>query len=105
MPRFLRHYFYSKSLEFHLAVATLAGGLLRILCAIFVYGPQALDDFNHAITPAYQWMSQLPVNVPGYRSYFLIWILGGCMKLADALGLHDPLQHLRLCGVTPALAV
>ncbi|MGE3387862.1 MAG: hypothetical protein AB7K41_14125, partial [Bdellovibrionales bacterium] len=71
------------------------GLVLRLLSAYFVYGPQALDDYKHGVLPAYQWAAGLPVELPGYRSFLLTWVLGAPLKVAATFGVQDPLTQVR----------
>jgi hypothetical protein len=85
----------NSSLKTHFAIALLLGCAARALCAYYVYGPQALDDFNHGILPAYHWLTEGAIDAPQYRSHVLIWIIGALMRTSISLGLETPVAQLR----------
>jgi hypothetical protein len=95
MPKLLRRFLRSADLRRHLAAALVVGGLLRLLSAVFVYGPQALDDYKHGVLPAYQLFAGLPVELPEYRSPLLVWLLGGFTHLGSWLGADSALAQVR----------
>ena len=95
MPRWMRHYLYRRDLAQHLRISLVLALTLRILSAIFVYGPQALDDYKHGVWPAYQFFKGLPIDLPDYRSHLLIWCLAGCVKIASWFGAESALAQVR----------
>ncbi len=95
MPRWLRRYLADSSLPVHFYRALFAGGVLRILSAWFVYGPQALDDYKHGVYPAYQFFAGLPLDLPDYRSHLLVWFLSLFVSAASWLGGVSALAQVR----------
>lgn len=95
MPKFLRKFLHSHNLFWHLGWALFLGLFARALSAHFVYGPQALDDYKHGVWPAYQYFAGQAVSLPEYRSHFLIWILGGVLKIASVAGVSTALTQVR----------
>jgi hypothetical protein len=74
----------------------LAGGMVaRGLCAYFVYGPQALDDYKHGVWPAYQFFAGQTMDLPDYRSHLLVWILAGFLKIGALFGISSALAQVR----------
>jgi hypothetical protein len=80
-----------------------AGLLLRLTCAFFVYGPQALDDYKHGVWPAYQFFAGQPLDLPDYRSHLLVWILAAFIKAGSWFGLTSALAQVRTMYVGLAL--
>lgn len=109
MPKWMRRLFHGASLGFHLWMAMFIGLGLRVCSAIFVYGPQALDDYKHGVWPAYQFFSDQPMDLPAYRSPLLVWFLSGFVRLAYTLDFDSALAQVRamylglgmtsLCGI------
>src|SRR4051812_9953700 len=91
----MRQFLRSKYLGWHLRLALGLGLLARWTCAFFVYGPQALDDYKHGVWPAYQFFAGLPLDLPGYRSHLLIWILAAFVKIASVFGAASALAQVR----------
>ncbi len=96
MPRWLRHFLTRRSVDQHFLICVCAGMLLRALCAIFVYGPQALDDYKHGVWPAYQFFAGLPLDLPDYRSHLLIWCLAGFVRVGAWFGVESALAQVRV---------
>jgi hypothetical protein len=69
------HKFWTRDLTFHFALALLLGAAARLFTAYWVYGPVAIDDFAHALLPAYRICIGEPAPIPPYRSYLLVWFL------------------------------
>lgn len=95
MPRILLRYLYGKDARTHLYWALLVGFALRSCSAFFVYGPQALDDYKHGVWPAYQYFAGQPVDLPEYRSYILVFLLSGFVKVASWFGVSSALGQVR----------
>jgi hypothetical protein len=95
MPKAFRRFLRSRDLRWHFTAALLVGGFLRLLSAIFVYGPQALDDYKHGVVPAYQLFAGLPVELPAFRSPLLVWLLSGFVSLASWFGAESALAQVR----------
>lgn len=96
MPRWLRHFLRSRTLEWHFYAALIAGLAARTLCAIFVYGPQALDDYKHGVIPAYQFFSGQVMDLPDYRSHLLVWLLASFIKIGSLFGASSALAQVRV---------
>lgn len=92
----MRHYLSRRSLSEHFKIALVGGLGLRLLCAYFVYGPQALDDYKHGVWPAYQFFAGQALDLPEYRSHLLVWILAGFIKLASFVGVSSALAQVRV---------
>ncbi len=109
MPRWMREYLFRTDLRTHLKRALLLGLIARVCSAVFVYGPQALDDYKHGVWPAYQFFAGLPLDIPEYRSHLLIWLLALFAKVGSYLGVESALGQVRamylglglvsLCGI------
>lgn len=84
----------TKTLEQHLLYALLLGLFFRLLSAYFVYGPQALDDYFHGIMEASKFYLTGTHDLPEYRSPFLVWLLGGWLKLVSLFAGGDELSTL-----------
>lgn len=95
MPKWMRRYLYSRDLKSHFFIALVLAFLTRTLSAIFVYGPQALDDYKHGVWPAYQYFAGLPLDLPDYRSHLLIWFLSSFVKVASLFGVTSALGQVR----------
>ena len=95
MPKWLRQYLGSGDLNLHLKRALIIGAGLRILSAIFVYGPQALDDYKHGVWPAYQFFAGISLDLPQYRSHLLIWFLSLFTEVASWVGVTSALGQVR----------
>lgn len=95
MPKWLRRYLHSADLRTHFWRALIAGAVLRILSAWYVYGPQALDDYKHGVYPAWQFFAGLPLDLPDYRSRLLVWLLGGFTYVASFFGVSSALGQVR----------
>ena len=96
MPPWLRRFLRGKALKFHFLAAITIGLVLRCLCAFFVYGPQALDDYKHGVYPAYQLFAGQAYNdLPDYRSHLLVWILAAFIKIGSWLGATSALAQVR----------
>lgn len=95
MPAWMRCYLAHKSLRQHFLVCMGAGLAFRLLCAYFVYGPQALDDYKHGVWPAYQYFAGLPVDLPEYRSFLLVWLLAGFLKVGSWFGATSAVAQVR----------
>ncbi|MGE4131178.1 MAG: hypothetical protein AB7F86_06035 [Bdellovibrionales bacterium] len=95
MPNCLRNYFFRHSLRWHFLVAFAVGLVLRGLCAYFVFGPQALDDYKHGVWPAYQFFANLPLDIPNYRSHLLVWTLSSFIWLGSLVGVDSALGQVR----------
>lgn len=95
MPKWLRRYLGSGDLKLHLKRALIIGAALRILSAIFVYGPQALDDYKHGVWPAYQFFAGIPLDIPQYRSHLLVWFLSLFAEMASWVGVTSALGQVR----------
>jgi hypothetical protein len=95
VPRWLRRYLAEGNLKTHLTRALIAGGLLRLFSAFFVYGPQALDDYKHGVWPAYQFFAGLRLDLPDYRSHLLVWFLAFFVKIASFFGVESALGQVR----------
>jgi len=95
MPKWLRRLCHGASLGFHLWMALFIGLALRVCSAIFVYGPQALDDYKHGVWPAYQFFAGIPLDLPDYRSPLLVWFLSGFVRLAYTLDFDSALAQVR----------
>ncbi len=66
---------------------------VRVLTAIFAYGPQAIDDYKHGVIPTVEWVLSTPeqkVQLPNYRSPFLTYYLSPWSQFAHLLGLNSP---------------
>jgi len=96
MPQWARRFLRAKSLLQHFWIALICGLALRVLCAIFVYGPQALDDYKHGVWPAYQFFAGQPMDLPDYRSHLLIWILAAFIRVGSWIGLTSALAQVRM---------
>jgi len=95
MPQWMIDYLNRHSVRSHFARALFWGLLFRLVCAYFVYGPQALDDYKHGVYPAYQFFAGLPLDLPEYRSHILIWLLAGFLKVGSLFsGLFDTTSAL-----------
>ncbi len=95
MPKWMRRFFYSHSLQRHFKIALVLALAVRLLTAYFVYGPQALDDYKHGVWPAYQFFAGLPLELPLYRSHLLVWLLAGFTEVASWLGATSALAQVR----------
>jgi hypothetical protein len=91
----LLRYLRRHSLCFHFGMALGLGLFVRLLSAWFVYGPQALDDYKHGVWPAYQYFVNVPLDLPDYRSYLLIWLLSGFLKVGSLFGISSALAQVR----------
>ncbi len=96
MPRWARRYLTHRPLLHHLWIALAVGMVLRALCAFFVYGPQALDDYNHGVWPAYQFFTGQVVDLPDYRSHLLVWLLAGFIRAGSWFGVESALAQVRV---------
>lgn len=109
MPKLIREFFYKVPIQRHLVYAFVLGALARGLSAIFVYGPQALDDYKHGVWPAYQFFAGLPIDLPDYRSHLLIWFLGFFAEIASWVGATSALAQVRAMylglGATSLVAI
>lgn len=77
---------------------------LRVVTALVVYGPQALDDYKHGVLPAYQWWAGVAVDLPDYRSFLLPWLLGGFLKVfAGPFHIDSALGQVRIMYLGLAL--
>lgn len=95
MPKWIRNFLYSRDIKTHFIYACLLGLFFRLLCAWFVYGPQALDDYKHGVYPAYQFATGQALDLPDYRSHLLIWFLAVFIKIAGALDFTSALAQVR----------
>src|SRR5689334_22532665 len=95
MPRWLRHFLRDKPLREHFRFALILGFTTRTLCAFFVYGPQALDDYKHGVYPAYQFFAGQVLDLPDYRSHLLVWLLASFVRVASWLGVESALWQVR----------
>lgn len=95
MPSWLSSYLDKHDLSKHFRRALVLGFVLRSVCAWFVYGPQALDDYKHGVYPAYQYFAGLPLDLPEYRSHLLVWLLAGFTKIASWFGVASALGQVR----------
>ena len=91
----MRRFLSRKPLKWHLCLALVTGTVARGLCAWFVYGPQALDDYKHGVWPAYQFFAGLPLDLPEYRSHLLVWILAAFIKAGFWFGAESALAQVR----------
>ncbi len=109
MPKRLRRFLNGASLGFHLWMAIFVGLAVRVCSAIFVYGPQALDDYKHGVWPAYQFFAGIPLDLPQYRSHLLVWFLSLFVRLAYVLDFDSALAQVRAMylglGVTSLVAI
>ncbi|MGZ3721938.1 MAG: hypothetical protein ACXVA9_03345 [Bdellovibrionales bacterium] len=95
MPLWVRRFLSRRTLRSHLQIALIIGLVLRCLCAFFVYGPQALDDYKHGVYPAYQFFAGQVLDLPDYRSHLLIWILAFFIKVGSWFGVESALGQVR----------
>jgi hypothetical protein len=95
MPEWMRRYLYSRPLSVHFRRAFCIGLVARLFSAFFVYGPQALDDYKHGVWPAYQFFAGLPLDLPGYRSHLLVWLLAFFTRVASWFGVESALGQVR----------
>jgi hypothetical protein len=79
------------------------GLLLRLISAYNVFGPQALDDYKHGVWPAYQWAIGQAVDLPEYRSYILVWMLGEFVRWAGWFGITSAVAQVRSMYIGLAL--
>ncbi|MDD3265668.1 MAG: hypothetical protein PHC75_00630 [Burkholderiales bacterium] len=84
------------SLKKHLFIALILGLVLRTLTAYFDYGPFALDDYLHGLIPAFMLENYGVHILPEYRSWLLVWILNGFLKLCSCFGVNDSLSQIRI---------
>lgn len=109
MPHWMRRYLNSQNLKTHFLRALLLGALVRGLCAWFVYGPQALDDYKHGVWPAYQFFAGQPLDLPDYRSRLLVWFLSLFIHVASWGGFTSALAQVRAMylglGLTSLLGI
>jgi hypothetical protein len=103
MPKIIRRFLFSRELKWHFKTTLLIGLVTRVICAIFVYGPQALDDYKHGVWPAYQWFAGLPLELPEYRSHLLVWVLGSFLKIGSIFGVSSALAQVRTMYIGLAL--
>ncbi len=100
MPHVLARFLDSRSWKFHFFLALALGLLVRVIASRFAYGSQALDDFRHGLWPAYQFYNGEWINLPDYRSYLLVWVLGDWFKMGDALfGISTPAAQAQWCSL------
>lgn len=95
MPQWMRRYLDSGNLQLHFKRALIVGAIARICSAIFVYGPQALDDYKHGVWPAYQFFAGIPLDIPDYRSHLLVWFLSFFVEIASMFGATSALAQVR----------
>lgn len=103
MPSWLRRFLKSRSLKSHFLLALGLGLLARALCAFFVYGPQALDDYKHGVWPAYQQFAGLPLDLPDYRSHLLHRTLAVFLEVGSWFGVSSALNQVRVMYLGLAL--
>lgn len=72
--------------------------LLRTLCAYFVYGPQALDDYAHGLIPALHWFHNGVLDLPDYRSPLLIYTLRFWLEVGSWLSIDALVDQIRWLG-------
>lgn len=103
MPKWLRRYLYRGSLDRHFARALAIGFGLRLASAVFVYGPQALDDYKHGVWPAYQLYAGQSLDLPAYRSLLLTWTLSLAPRVVGWFGIDSALGQVRAMYLELAL--
>lgn len=84
------------SLKQHLILSLLLGLFLRILIAYFNYGPFALDDYLHGLIPAFLLENYHIHSLPEYRSWLLVYVLTGFLKIVNLFGVGDSLIQIRI---------
>jgi Alg9-like mannosyltransferase family len=92
----MRHFLSRNSLRWHFGVALVSAVVARALCAFFVYGPQALDDYKHGVWPAYQHFAGQTLDLPDYRSHLLVWILSAFIRVGSWFGVSTALTQVRV---------
>lgn len=95
MIDFIGRYIRGRDFRFHFFWALLLAFLTRSICAYFVYGPQALDDYKHGVWPAYQFFVGMDSSLPEYRSFLLVWVLSAFVYTGHFLGLDSALAQVR----------
>jgi hypothetical protein len=95
VPNWLSRYLSGGDLRKHFQRALVLGAILRLCSAIFVYGPQALDDYKHGVWPAWQFFAGVPLDLPQYRSHLLIWFLSIFAEMASWIGVTSALGQVR----------
>ena len=96
MPRWMRQFLSRNSLRWHFCVALGWAVVVRALCAYFVYGPQALDDYKHGVWPAYQHFAGQALDLPDYRSHLLVWILSAFIRVGSWFEVSTALTQVRV---------
>ncbi|OYZ23900.1 MAG: hypothetical protein B7Y39_03315, partial [Bdellovibrio sp. 28-41-41] len=79
----------------HFGVSLVLALILRILSAIYSYGPQSLDDYRHGLFPGLQMSEGQPLNMPGYRNQVLVWGVCAVLNLCKLLGITSHLSQLQ----------
>lgn len=69
--------------------------VLRVLCAYFVYGPQALDDYEHGIIPVLNWFHGMPLDLPDYRNPLLTYTLRFWLEVGRIFSIHALVDQIR----------
>lgn len=96
MPKRLLRFLDGTSPAIHLGIALLLGLALRSLAAYYVYGPLAVDDTVHGLSPAAAMAAGKWPAIPAYRSYLLVWLLARFYSWAAAWGMgHGPAAPVR----------
>ena len=72
--------------------------VLRTLCAYFVYGPQALDDYAHGLIPVLHWFHQGVLELPDYRSPLLIYTLRFWLEVGRLFSIDALVDQIRWLG-------
>lgn len=76
---------------------------LRLICAYFVYGPQALDDYEHGIIPVLNWFHGGVFDLPDYRSPLLTYTLRFWLEVGRIFSIDSLLNQIRWIGFGLAL--
>jgi hypothetical protein len=96
-------------LRFHLSISLALALVLRVLSAIYAYGPQSLDDYRHGLFPGLQMSEGLPLNMPDYRNQVLVWVVSGVLNGCKFLGITSHLSQLQwlyfLIGLVSLLSI
>ena len=72
--------------------------ILRALCAYFVYGPQALDDYAHGLIPVLNWFHQGTLDLPDYRNPLLSYVLRAWLEVGRWLSIQALVDQIRWLG-------
>ncbi len=84
------------TLKKHLYIALIIGLLLRLTCSYFDYGPFALDDYLHGLIPAHLLVDNGVSELPNYRSWLIVWMLSGFLKVGEIFGATTALEKIRV---------